>query len=337
MTVVAEAPYAAKQEASARYLRRPTDLPQFAALTISSIATLVPPTVNVHAVGLGPKLVEGRPDTVTAVRFYVLRKVPLWMLPPAERLPSDIGGIPTDIIESQPAYFAATPTPWQRQMSPVLAGASMSHPSVGAGTLGAICRTDPDDGKRFALSNNHVLANLGRAKIGDEIVQPSPLDATTQPRAVATLVKVAPLHTDGMPNRVDAALAEFLPGFAPATSQVIGLGGTGSPVAGAVGMRVVKSGRTTNITRGVVTDATYDVNLPLHSLGIQGSALFEDVLRIEGGGAVVGNPGDSGALFLTDDEVRCPVGLLFATGAAGGYALACDIIPVLKDMGVVIA
>ena len=329
----------AKREASTRYLGALPDVPQFAALTTAGMVADAAPTINVHAVGLGSKTVAGKRDPVQAVRFYVVRKVPNWMLSLGARLPDSIGGIPTDVIESPPASFAAGQIQQRLALRPVRAGASIAHPDVGAGTLGAICRREPDDGTRFALSNNHVLSNLGRGKIGDDIVQPGPLDRAQGAAAlpVARLVKFEPLLTDGSRNQVDAALAEFLPGMGASTTDIIGIGRAGSPGVASEGTRVVKSGRTTEVTRGVVVDANLDVQVPLGGLGLTGSAVFEDVLRIEGKGKVVGNPGDSGALFLTDDEALNSLGLLFATGAVGGYALACKIGPVLTTMGVVIA
>lgn len=66
----------AKREASARYLAPLPDIPQFAALTMDGITAAALPLLNVHAVGVGPKIVAGAPDPVLAVRFYVLRKVP---------------------------------------------------------------------------------------------------------------------------------------------------------------------------------------------------------------------------------------------------------------------
>ncbi len=331
--------FGAKREASLRYLGALPDVPQFAALTMKGLVASATPVMNVHAVGLGSKTVQGKRDKVKAIRFYVVRKVPNWMLSPGERLPDSIDGIPTDVIESPPASFAAGPIQQRLEMRPVRPGASIAHPDVGAGTLGAICRRDPDDGKRFALSNNHVLSNLGRAKIGDDIFQPGPLDRAegTVAAPVARLVSFEPVLTDGARNQIDAALAEFLPGMGVGTTDIIGIGRAGSPGVPAEGTRVVKSGRTTEVTRGVVVDASIDVQVPLGALGLTGSAVFEDAFRIEGKGKVVGNPGDSGALILTDDEALHSLGLLFATGAAGGYALACKIGPVLKTLGVVIA
>lgn len=99
--------YLAKREASERYLAPLPDVPQFAALTTAWMAAAARPLLNVHAVGLGLKEVAGAPDAVLAVRFYVLCKMPLAMLSPSYVLPTSIAGVPTDVIEGEPANFAA--------------------------------------------------------------------------------------------------------------------------------------------------------------------------------------------------------------------------------------
>jgi hypothetical protein len=328
----------AKREASLRFLAPFPEVPQFAALTMAGIRATTVPMLNVHAVGVGRKEVAGRHDAALAVRFYVLRKAPKSAVMPGNLLPTSIEGIPTDVIESSPATFASI-TNQRLAVRPVRAGASIAHPAVQAGTLGAICRREPDDGQRYALSNNHVLADLGRAGIGDLILQPAPADLPPSgvSQEVARLTAFEPISTSGGRNRMDAALAEFLPGLASRTTDPIGIGAAGAPKAPQEGMRAIKSGRTTGVTRGTVTDESYDVQIPLGGLGLVGSALFEDMFRVEASSGPVGNPGDSGALFLTDDEARLPLGMLFAVGAGGMYALACKLPPMLERFGVIIA
>ena len=54
---------------------------------------------NVKAVGVGPKLVNGRPTGVFAVKVYVTRKVHRDQLPDKDRIPPQVDGIPTDVEE----------------------------------------------------------------------------------------------------------------------------------------------------------------------------------------------------------------------------------------------
>ena len=68
---------------------------------------------NVHGVGIGPKLVNGRAAEQWSLRIYVRHKIPLAYLPAADRLPKSIEGMPTDVIEDSPAYFAHGSQQWR--------------------------------------------------------------------------------------------------------------------------------------------------------------------------------------------------------------------------------
>ena len=321
----------AKEVASDRFLTNKTRMPRFATLGLMALRQDAAPDINVHAVGIGRKEVMGGAVAELSVRLYVARKMPLGLLSPDQVLPRSIDGIPTDVIESLPARFAALP---QREgMRPVLPGASIAHPSIGAGTLGAICRREPDDGERLGLSNNHVFAALGQAAVGDAIVQPGPLDVVPGGIAgqVGQLASFVPISGTAR-NRIDAALVAFSQGHGAAHTDIIGLGPIGSPLATAEQLSVVKSGRTTGVTRGVVVDIDYDLQVPL---GPGVMAVFEDTIRVDARDGMVADLGDSGSLFVTEDTERRPVGLLFATPPGGGYAVACKLSHILSELGAV--
>jgi len=53
----------------------------------------------VHGVSLGYKRVKGRATSQLAVCLHVSRKVPADVLTPSERIPPNIEGVPTDVIE----------------------------------------------------------------------------------------------------------------------------------------------------------------------------------------------------------------------------------------------
>ena len=144
-------------------------------------------------------------------------------------------------------------------------------------------------------------------------------------RRVGRLARYVPLDTAGGINRVDAALMLFDQGVAATPTTLIGLGGVGPLATPANNMMVQKSGRTTGVKRGMVDDVQYDVSMPLHLLGVNGYAVFEDCIRVLATEGVIAAGGDSGSLFVTDDAVRRPVGLLFAAPPDGSYAIACDI------------
>src|SRR5437763_9958744 len=60
---------------------------------------------SVHAVGLGAKVVDGRDTQTVAIRIYVTQKLPRGLISIAARLPEQIGGFPTDVIEAAPAFL----------------------------------------------------------------------------------------------------------------------------------------------------------------------------------------------------------------------------------------
>lgn len=57
---------------------------------------------NVVGVGVGPKLVDGKPVGEVAIKVYVRRKVPTESLLPEERVPNEIEGVPTDVEVQAP-------------------------------------------------------------------------------------------------------------------------------------------------------------------------------------------------------------------------------------------
>jgi hypothetical protein len=72
---------------------------------------------------------------------------------------------------------AAIPPGWtQTRTRPLRTGLSVGHHAITAGTLGGFLRVaseEPDlSGALHLLSNNHVLADENRAKVGDVILQP---------------------------------------------------------------------------------------------------------------------------------------------------------------------
>jgi hypothetical protein len=70
-------------------------------------------------------------------------------------------------------------------------GVSIGHVRTTAGTLGAIVQRT---GERFLLSNNHVLALLNQAQVGDPILQPGPGDGGTLNQTVGELVGFEPIR-----------------------------------------------------------------------------------------------------------------------------------------------
>lgn len=222
---------------------------------------------------------------------------------------------------------------------PAPGGVSVGHVNVTAGTLGsrAIGLTAPWTNRHLILSNNHVLADVNAGAVGDSIIQPGDLDGGAHPAdQIAVLARWVPIAFGGAANFVDAAIGwawhqrirgelYYLSGGAPAYYST----GT-EPLAASLGLIVGKSGRTTGLTQGRVTQIGVSVNVNYAGRGV---ALFRDQIAIE---SVNTRPfaagGDSGSLIWHwADGVR-PVGLLFAGG--GGVTFANPIAPVLAALDI---
>ena len=226
---------------------------------------------------------------------------------------SDVAGL----MEAEPQLLS-------RRMRPCPSGFSIGNVGITAGTLGSVvydflpgATTDPPSpglgmpSRYYVLSNNHVLAASNAAPIGSAIVQPGPFDGGTDPRdRIATLSRFIPIQfapqvpLERHNNVVDAALGAAE--FSDVTREILF---NGAPRAWrrkanvAVGDKLRKTGRTTNVTFGRVisVDATVDVNY-----GPAGVARFRDQIIT----TAMSAGGDSGSLVTSFDNVA--VGLLFA-------------------------
>ena len=220
-----------------------------------------------------------------------------------------------------------------RRARPAEGGYSVGHFKITAGTIatcvydllpGAATGSRPKPGvgmpqRFYILSNNHVLANVNAAMVGDPILQPGPFDGGTLPSdLIARLSRFIPITLDPPTprtlhrNLVDAAIAE---GQFHDLDREIYWGGY---VRGwrrranvAVGTIVQKTGRTTNFTIGRITaiNATVDVGFGGGRIG-----RFQDQIITTNMSA----GGDSGSLITTPDEVA--VGLLFAGSSVATIA-----------------
>jgi hypothetical protein len=156
-----------------------------------------------------------------------------------------------------------------------------------------------------------VLADGNAGAIGDHILQPGPFDGGTDPADhIASLSRFIPItFFPAVPlashnNIVDAAIAAGQ--FHDLDREIYWNGyvqGWGRKENVTVGMRVKKTGRTTNFTTGRITavNATIDVGY-----GGGRTARFRDQIVTTN----ISAGGDSGSLVLSMDNVA--IGLLFA-------------------------
>lgn len=356
-----EALYRAKQVVSRSLLR--TDRSDGLALRSRSVERAVAAAAsgrNVHAVGIGHKIVEGQVTDTLCVRIYVTQKLAPSLLGNSV-LPPEIDGVPTDVIESAPAFLlpdvaaaeeiavpgiegiAAVPAALQpcsaarkRRQRPVRGGISTAHFTVTAGTLSCFCRStrgEDDPEQVFVLSNNHVYADVNNANPGDPLFQPGPMDGGTAADTIAQLSRFVPIQLGGvLPNRVDCAIGALAQdvNFDPAICSIGRITGRAEAFEG---MRVRKHGRTTGLTEGSVTDIAYDALVGMDHLDPSIVALFDDQIRVErvAPHAVFGLGGDSGSLVVTSEGVNA-VGLYFAGPESGHYGIASPIDAVRAEL-----
>jgi hypothetical protein len=288
---------------------------------------------NVVATGIGYKIVNGKKTSDLSIICSVKEKLPASALSKNAVIPSGYDGIPTDIIQTGVIRALAN----TGRIRPAPGGISIGHKDITAGTLGCLVRKNNEV---FILSNNHVLANSNNGAIGDAILQPGPYDGGTYPadhianlhqfvtinfidtpsncqtangissllnglaKLVNSSVRFITVSTEAVENTVDAAIAKPL-NESDVTSNILDIGTIQGTLPAELGMAVKKSGRTTGLTTGEITQVDVSVNV---SYGDNKIALFTDQLMA----GAMSQGGDSGSAVLTLNNQL--TGLLFAGG-----------------------
>jgi len=288
--------------------------------------------VNVVAAGIGFKVKGGERTPTLSIVCSVTEKVALGRLAAQDRIPPQINGVHTDVVQTGPIRFLQARTERHR---PAPGGVSIGHRDITAGTLGCLVKKN---GQVFILSNNHVLANSNAASRGDPILQPGPHDGGRLPadhiadledfvpisitglpsecpvaRGVAALlngaagmlgseVRLQPIEVRAADNLVDAAIARPV-NPQDVSTEILEIGTVQGTVSGALGMAVRKSGRTTGHTTGEILQVDVTANV---QYGTGRIARFVDQIMA----GPMSQGGDSGSAVL-DDQNRL-TGLLFA-------------------------
>jgi hypothetical protein len=205
---------------------------------------------------------------------------------------------------------------FQARRRPLEAGASVGLAATpAAGTLGFVVE---DDDAYYALSNNHVLADVNAADPGDPVAQPGPLDRNpTAATLIGVLDRYVPISFRRS-NVVDCAAAmlledvEFFQGWTEAIPGVVR--GVHRITEADLGRTVRKAGRTTGVTEGTITSVDVDrLQVDMGEPGRPRIAVFSDQIEIAGkDGSLFSDSGDSGSLIV-DDRDRA-VALLFSGG-----------------------
>ncbi|WP_306371286.1 DNA/RNA non-specific endonuclease [Nocardiopsis sp. CC223A] len=291
---------------------------------------------NVSSVGIGHRVRDGEQSDRIALQFTVGRKarpeeleaLGTRMLP--KSVVVDGVEVPTDVLERsytpQFRVVAQTEGPVRkRRLDPILPGASVGHVTVSAGTIGCIVY-DRHNGTPYILSNWHVLHGSDGA-LGEDVVQPGRHDDDRVHRNRLGALARSHLGVAG-----DCAVAtiedrRFLPGILELDVVPQELG---EPE---LGDRVVKSGRTTGVTHGVVRRIDTLVSLDYGgSAGrriVGGFEIGPDPDRLPADGEI-SMGGDSGSVWMFTGADGRPGTVLAGLHFAGEgrhdpdeHALAC--------------
>jgi hypothetical protein len=285
----------------------------------------------VVATGVGFKTTGGKKTPDLSIICSVTEKWPPSKLTKKQIIASSFDGIPTDIIQTGIIRALARTD----KVRPAPGGVSIGHVNITAGTLGCLVRKGNE---LFILSNNHVLANSNDAQTGDHIIQPGGYDGGSYPadhiadlyqfipinffntpsdcsigsgitallnwlaKAVSSGTRFKTVTSKAIDNLVDAAIAKPV-SAGVVSNDILEIGTIQGTVSGELGMPVKKSGRTTGLTTGVISQVDVTANV---SYGDNKTALFTDQLMA----GAMSQGGDSGSAVLTADNKL--TGLLFA-------------------------
>ncbi len=292
---------------------------------------------NVVGVGIGRNVKGGVQTDELCLSILVADKIAIEGLAPEAVAPSQLGNVPTDVVQIGQIWSTQVPTD---KFRPAPGGVSIGHYQISAGTLGCIVR-DRTTGDRLILSNNHVLANSNDAQVGDPIIQPGGADGGTVANDLIARLERFCMIDFGTDTGSDCGIASAYAGFGNAIASLLGsrhrvtvlranpqavnvadaavarpindsdvldeilnIGVVSGTTEGVLGMQVRKSGRTTGFTTGVITtiEATVSVNY-----GSGRVATFENQFVA----GPMSEGGDSGSLIVAADSQQA-VGLLFA-------------------------
>jgi hypothetical protein len=288
-------------------------------------------------VSVGLKESAGAVTETLAIRVYVKEKKSDDDVPSGERIPHEIGGVPTDVNEVASYGFSVDnaryrPLKGGIQISNRIidANEAMTGTQISRGTLGCTGTYNVDHSP-VLLSNWHVLM-ANTARVGDRVYQPAPsslptvdladlpLRPTDDTDAIAKIAKFA------ITDKVDGAIARidvsswcrcFGVDF---RDEINGVSVGGHPVSNAIlgqrpavaGMKVYKVGMHTGRTAGQVVDPNY----PSFDMTRAGTTYtFTGQIQIASDDPAVNfsQHGDSGALVVDNDGFA--IGLLFASSS----------------------
>jgi endonuclease G len=275
---------------------------------------------DVSAVDVGFKIKEKELTDELAIRVHVKRKKPIEALESYELFstsgdPSRAGAFPIDVLEAEYAasqvqmsaeIMEAEAVDRRDRVRPLVGGISVGNPRISAGTLGAIV-WDRTDCQVSLLSNWHVLCGSRECQVGESILQPGKFDGGRPGDEIAKLKRWR------LDRDMDAALATLVENQAYSRDIL-----EADPILGIdeprLGMSVIKSGRTTGLTEGIVDGVSHSITINYGEGNVQ---TFHDQIHIvprppwPSVDYEVSKGGDSGSVWINQNNGKA-VGLHFA-------------------------
>ena len=282
---------------------------------------------NVVGIGIGEKIVGGRPTGRPAVVVLVRHKADPERVGKARAVPAALGEVATDVQEMGDIAAAFT-----ARRRPAPGGVSIGNEGAAvSGSLGCLVEVR---GRLHILGTNHVMAMSNQSAPGAAILQPSRQAGGSPPHdAIARLTGFVPIDFDEF-NEIDAAIAEVAMA-GEVEPHVMRSERERAPMTPphtqpALGMAAQKSGAATGWTRGTVDLVSASLYV---GYGGDRLARFDDQFRVSPIAGSFAESGDSGAVVATDPD-NAPVGLLFANARGHGFCNDIDCVLTALDAAI---
>lgn len=291
---------------------------------------------NITSVGIGYKWKDGKPTDQISIQFTVAMKAAPEVLDSLNtvEIPKSfmIDGVevPTDVLQrtfkaAMKIVAESTGGPRKTRIDPIVPGVSVANKKETAGTIGGIV-FDRKEGTPYILSNWHVLHGP-KGVIGDDIVQPGPFDDNR-----VQLNRLGKLVRSHVGAAGDCAIASIEDRRFDQNILELGvkIEQLGEPE---LGDKLIKSGRTTGVTHGIVrrvhTIVKIDYGAPIGEQAVGGFEIGPDKDN-PAPDSQISTGGDSGSLWLLKSANGKPTkvmaGLHFAGEGSGDpddHAIAC--------------
>jgi hypothetical protein len=268
---------------------------------------------GVVGVGIGFRITGGETVEQIVFQVFVEEKKSPEEIPPEQMIPSEIRGIPTDVMTVPRGSAQADPTPGQLQKKrrPLAGGiqiqnnksittttATSTTIQTSMGTLGCFAKLNGDNTGTYILSNEHVMLALGAA-VGDKIAQDHYVDC------ICCDCNVVGIITNAVNNNlVDCAIAKLESDIA-IVNEIVGIGtiqGSAALSTLAVGDPVKKVGCTTALTTGTI----FSTSAP----AIVDGKNYNNQILVTPTSGKFAEHGDSGSVVVNNDTKV--IGLLFS-------------------------